>query len=159
MASRIEGIEACVFDAYGTLFDINAPVAAVAGRIGPSAVDLAALWRRKQLEYTWLRSLMQAHVDFRQVTSDALDYVLSLQSISDPDLRNDLMLLYSTIEPYPDARPCLAELASLKYRTAILSNGTPEMLASAVSAARLKDLVEVVVSVEEVGVYKPDPRV
>ena len=159
MASRIEGIEACVFDAYGTLFDINAPVAAVAGRIGPSAADLAALWRRKQLEYTWLRSLMQAHVDFRQVTSDALDYVLSLQSIADPGLRDELMRLYSTIEPYPDARPCLAELARLKYRTAILSNGTPEMLASAVSAARLEDLIEVVVSVEEVGVYKPDPRV
>ena len=159
MMSRIDGIQACVFDAYGTLFDIHAPVARVAGRIGRSAGDLAALWRRKQLEYSWLRSLMQAHVDFRQVTSDALDYALTLHSISDPELRDELMRLYSTIAPYPDARPCLSELARLKYRTAILSNGTPEMLASAVSAAGFDDLIEAVVSVEEVGVYKPDPRV
>jgi 2-haloacid dehalogenase len=156
---QFEAIEACVFDAYGTLFDIHAPVAKMASRIGPSASEVTLLWRRKQLEYSWLRSLMRAHADFWQVTSEALDYALGVHSIDDPKLRDELMQLYLKIEPYPDARACLAELARVKCRTAILSNGTPAMLSAAVTAAKLGDLIEAIISVEEVGIYKPDPRV
>jgi 2-haloacid dehalogenase len=156
---QFEAIEACVFDAYGTLFDIHAPVARMASRIGPSASELTALWRRKQLEYSWLRSLMRTHADFWQVTSEALDYALTVHSIDDAGLRDELMRLYLTLEPYPDARSCLAELAKLKCRTAILSNGTAAMLSAAVTAASFGELIEAIISVEEVGVYKPDPRV
>ena len=156
---QFEAIEACVFDAYGTLFDIHSPVTKMASRIGPSASEVTLLWRRKQLEYSWLRSLMRTHADFWQVTSEALDYALGVHSINDPGLRAELMRLYLTIEPYPDARACLAELARVKCRTAILSNGTPAMLSAAVTAAELGDLIESIISVEEVGVYKPDPRV
>lgn len=152
-------IEACVFDAYGTLFDIHAPVARMASRIGPSASELTALWRRKQLEYSWLRSLMRTHADFWQVTSEALHYALDVHSIADAELHDELMRLYLTIEPYPDARSCLTEIAKVQCRIAILSNGTPTMLSAAVTAANLGELIEAVISVEEVGVYKPDPRV
>jgi 2-haloacid dehalogenase len=153
------GVKACVFDAYGTLFDVHSPVAKVSGRLGPSALEFSKTWRQKQLEYTWLRSLMREHADFKQVTADALDYALKIHRIEDSKLREDLMQLYKRLDAYSDARACLQALAKTGVRTAILSNGTPEMLAEAAASAELSDYLDEIISVEEVGVFKPDPRV
>lgn len=155
----LAGIEACVFDAYGTLFDVDSPVARLAGRLGASALEFSKLWRQKQLQYTWLRSLMREHADFRQVTLDALDYSLRVHGLTDSTLREDLMQLYLRLDAYPDARLCLKDLARTQFRTAILSNGTPEMLAEAAASAGLSDYFDEIISVEEVGIFKPDPRV
>jgi 2-haloacid dehalogenase len=149
-------IKACVFDAYGTLFDVHAPVAR---RLGSDAGEISKIWRQKQLEYTWLRSLMRAHADFWQVTADALDYALEVNGSSDPALRADLLQLYLQLDAFPDVRPCLKKLKMQQMPVAILSNGTPTMLKSAVTSAGLLDFVNEIISVEEVGVFKPDPRV
>ena len=122
MAGQFGGIAACVFDAYGTLFDVHAPVARVAGRIGGKADALSRLWRQKQLEYTWLRSLMRAHADFWQVTGESLDYALAAHAIDDPALRADLMDLYLRLDAYPDALDTLQRLKARGLVTAILSN-------------------------------------
>lgn len=159
MPSKIAGIQACVFDAYGTLFDIHSPIAKIAGRLGDSAQEFSKLWRQKQLEYTWLRSLMREHADFGQVTRDALDYSLEFFGHTDEELRDDLMQLYLRLDAYPDARICLETLARRQLRRAILSNGTPDMLTEAVDFAGLSNLIEAIISVEEVGTFKPDPRV
>jgi 2-haloacid dehalogenase len=156
---KLEGIRACVFDAYGTLFDIHAPVAKLAPEIGPKADELSQLWRRKQLEYTWLRSLTGAHADFWHVTSDALDYALKVHAIDDPGLKDELMALYLKLEAYPDAQPALQAVRAKGLRTAILSNGSPAMLDSAVRHAGLSKLLDHVLSVEDVGIYKPSRRV
>ncbi|VAW16894.1 Haloacid dehalogenase, type II [hydrothermal vent metagenome] len=155
----IAGIRACVFDAYGTLFDIHAPVAEVAGRIGGSADALSRLWRQKQLEYTWLRALMPAHVDFWQVTGDALDFALETHGIDDPSLRRDLMELYLTLSAYDDAVPALEALKAGGLATGILSNGTPAMLKAAVGSAGLAPHLDAVLSVEDAGIFKPSPKV
>jgi 2-haloacid dehalogenase len=155
----ISGIAACVFDAYGTLFDVHSPVAQLAERLGPSASEFSKLWRQKQLEYTWLRSLMLEHVDFRHVTGDALDYSMQVHRISDNDLREDLMALYSRLHAYPDALSCIEALAQTPLKIAILSNGTPAMLAEAAAFSGIAPHLDEIISVEEVGVFKPDPRV
>jgi 2-haloacid dehalogenase len=154
----IGGIAACVFDAYGTLFDIHSPVAQLADRLGPAS-EFSKLWRQKQLEYTWLRSLMHEHVDFRQVTGDALDYSMQVHRISDNALREDLMALYSRLQAYPDALSCIEALAQTPLKIAILSNGTPAMLAEAAAFSGIAPHLDEIISVEEVGVFKPDPRV
>jgi 2-haloacid dehalogenase len=159
MPPVITGVEACVFDAYGTLFDVHSPVARLAQRLGPGAQEFSRLWRQKQLEYTWLRSLMHEHADFWQVTGDALDYSLQQFAIEDGNLRDELMQLYLTLDAYEDAHQCLSALSGRGMRTAILSNGTPHMLAQAAESARLTNVLDEIVSVEEVGVFKPDPRV
>jgi 2-haloacid dehalogenase len=159
MGSPFNGIGACVFDAYGTLFDVHAPVAAVAARIGPNADALSRLWRQKQLEYTWLRSMMRAHADFWQVTGEALDYALAAYDIDDAALKRELMDLYMRLDAYPDAVEALQQLTAQGFATAILSNGSPAMLEAAVASARLADRLDHVISIEEVGTYKPDPRV
>jgi 2-haloacid dehalogenase len=156
---KLEGIRACVFDAYGTLFDVHAPVAKLAPEIGPKADELSQLWRRKQLEYTWLRSLMGAHADFWHVTGDALDYALQVHGIDDPGLKDELMSLYLKLDPYPDAKPALEAVRGRGLRTAILSNGSPAMLDSTVRHAGLARLFDHVLSVEDVGIYKPSRRV
>jgi 2-haloacid dehalogenase len=156
---KLEGIRACVFDAYGTLFDVHAPVAKLAPEIGPKADELSQLWRRKQLEYTWLRSLMGAHADFWRVTGDALDYALKVTGTDDPGLKDELMSLYLTLDAYPDAEPALKAIRAKSLRTAILSNGSPAMLDSAVRHAGLARLFDFVLSVEDVGIYKPSRRV
>lgn len=153
------GIAAVIFDAYGTLFDVHGPAQRLAPRIGPQADALSRLWRQKQVEYTWLRSLMRAHADFAQVTADALDYALASHGIADEALRADLLALYDRLPAYPDAAPALAAIAARGLRTAILSNGTPAMLGTAVTAAGLAEYFDEIISVEEVGIYKPDPRV
>jgi 2-haloacid dehalogenase len=154
-----EDIAACVFDAYGTLFDVHSAVQRGGSALGDKAGAVSALWRQKQLEYTWLRSLMGAHADFRQVTRDGLDYALAVHGVDDPALADRLMALYLTLDAYPDVAACLEVLRAAGLATAILSNGEPEMLRAAVASAGLTALFDAVLSVEEVGIFKPDPRV
>ncbi len=155
----LQNIKACVFDAYGTLFDVHSGVGKHRPRIGEKADALSMLWRTKQLEYTWLRSLMHAHVDFWQVTQDGLYYAMETCGINDPGLRTDLMNAYLALDAYPDVKDTLAALKQKGLRTAILSNGSPRMLQAAVKSAGIGDHLDGVFSVEEVGIFKPDPRV
>lgn len=155
----LTGIQACVFDAYGTLFDFNAAVAARRDRLGENADRLSEIWRLRQVQYTWLRSLMRRHVDFWQVTGDALDYALAAVKIDDPQLRDELMDLYRRLDAFEEVPEVLAKLKAAGIKTAILSNGAPGMLSDAVRSAGLDDSLDLLLSVEEVGVYKPDPRV
>lgn len=156
---KLEGIQAVVFDAYGTLFDVNSPVEKLASEIGEKAQALAALWRQKQLEYTWLRSLMGVHADFWQVTREALDFALAEHSIDDPGLADELMTFYLKLDAYADAAPAIAALRQKGKRLAILSNGSPSMLEAMVRHAGLEKQFEQVLSVEEVAIYKPSRRV
>jgi len=157
--SDFEGIGACVFDAYGTLFDFNAAAERCRDALGDQADPLSALWRTKQLQYTWLRSLMGHHIYFWQVTSDALDYALATLGIEDDALRKRLLDCYKTLDAYPEVKGMLEALRAAGMKTAILSNGSPDMLASAVGSAGLGDLLDAVLSVEDVGIYKPHPSV
>ena len=153
--------EAVVFDAYGTLLDVNAAMARHAERLGASWGALSAEWRAKQLEYTWVRSLTGAahHEDFWLCTRDALDFVFARHGIADRDLAKDLMEAYRTLPAYPEVPAMLEAVRARGVTTAILSNGTPGMLAAALSAAGIARLIDEVLSVEEVGTFKPDPRV
>lgn len=153
------GIRACVFDAYGTLFDFASAAAQCRVTLGDKAARLTWLWRDKQLEYTWLRAAQGRHADFWQVTGDALDFALETLGILGPELRDRLMQLYLTLDPFPEVPAVLRQLRMAGFSTAILSNGSPRMLAAAVDNAGLDDLLDAVLSVEEVGVYKPHPRV
>ena len=156
---KFEGIQACVFDAYGTLFNVAAPVEKLASTIGDRAPDIAKLWRQKQLEYTWLRSLMGSHADFWTVTRDALDYVLEVYAITETGLADELMTLYLKLDAYDDVVATLQSLRAKGKRCAILSNGSPSMLDSAIRHAGLEKFFEHVLSVEEIGIYKPSRRV
>jgi len=153
------GIRACVFDAYGTLFDYAAAAARCRDAIGPQHERLAALWRDKQLQYTWLRTIQGRHADFAEVTGDALDFSLETLGFTDRSLRNRLMSLYMTLEAFPEVPEMLRRLKAAGLKTAILSNGSPAMLAAAVDHARIAGLLDAVLSVEEVAVFKPHPRV
>lgn len=157
--TTLTDIKACVFDAYGTLFDVHSAVAQHRSRLGAEADQVSALWRTKQLEYSWLRSLMRRHADFWQVTQDALDYALDHFSIEDNDLRNDLMQAYLQLDCYPEVPEVLSLLKQRGMQTAILSNGAPAMLQAGVDNARLSERLDYVLSVEEVGIFKPDPSV
>ena len=157
--AKLEGIRACVFDAYGTLFDVHSPVQKLAAEIGEKADALSQLWRQKQLEYSWLRSLMGVHADFWHVTGDALDYALAFHGIDEPGLKDELLALYLKLDAYADAKETLAALKARNMRTAILSNGSPSMLDAAVRSAGLDKLLDEVLSVEDVGIYKPSRRV
>ncbi len=157
--NKLEGIQAVVFDAYGTLFDIHSPVDKLAGEIGENAKALGALWRQKQLEYTWLRSLMGTHADFWVVTREALDFALADLGINESGLADELMTLYLKLDAFPDVVEALAALRQRGKRLAILSNGSPSMLDSIVRHAGLEKTFEHVLSVEEVGIYKPSRRV
>ena len=156
---KLEGIQACVFDAYGTLFNVATPVEKLSATIGEKAGDVAKLWRQKQLEYTWLRSLMGVHADFWTVTRDALDYTLEVYSISEAGLADELMTLYLKLDAYEEVASALSALRAKGKRCAILSNGSPSMLDSAVRHAGIEKMFEHVLSVEEVGIYKPSRRV
>ncbi len=157
--AQIDGIAACVFDAYGTLLDFNSAVASCDGIPADKADRLSDIWRQKQLQYTWLRTLMQRHADFWQVTGDALDFAIAATGIDDRAIRTRLMDLYRALEPFPEVKDVLSRLQDAGMRTAILSNGAPQMLNDAVQAAGLDRLLDKVLSIEEVGVYKPDPQV
>jgi 2-haloacid dehalogenase len=156
---RFKDIQVCVFDAYGTLFDIGTPVERRRARLGDKVYALATLWRQKQLEYSWLRSLMGRHADFWRVTADALDYAMQALAIEDPLLRAELMELYLNIEAFDEVPPLLTRLKQAGLKTAILSNGSPSMLMAAVNRAAILPLLDAVISVEERGVYKPHPSV
>jgi 2-haloacid dehalogenase len=157
--TKLEGVTACVFDAYGTLFDVHSPMRNLAAEIGPEAENISKLWRQKQLEYTWLRSLMGVHVDFWHVTGDALDYALEHYNVSEPGLKDEIMALYLNLEAYPEVKEALEAVRSRSKRTAILSNGSPSMLDAAVRHSGLERLFDFVLSVEDVGIYKPSRRV
>jgi 2-haloacid dehalogenase len=157
--TALHGTQACVFDAYGTLLDVGSAVDAEAATLGERAAELSALWRRKQLEYTWLRSLMRCHADFAQVTADALDVGLETLGLRDDGLRARLLAAYARLTPYPEVAAVLATLRRHGMRTAILSNGSPAMLRDGLVAAGIPELLDVVLSVEEVGVFKPAPEV
>jgi 2-haloacid dehalogenase len=158
-APALEGVRAVVFDAYGTLFDVASAAARARDALGDRWEALAETWRAKQLQYTWLRSLMGKHADFWQVTGEALDYALALHRLAGADLRARLMASYERLGAYADARPALEALRARGLRLAILSNGSPRMLAAAAESAGLAPLLEHVLSVEEVRVYKPSPAV
>lgn len=157
--TRLPGIEACVFDAYGTLFDVHAPAQRLAPEIGPEAERLSATWRTKQLEYTWLRSLMGRHADFWQVTQQALEFAMEDAGVSGDAIRDRLLELYRTLDAYGDAAGALETLRKAGLATAILSNGSPAMLNAAVDHAGLGPLLDAVLSVEDVGIFKPAPPV
>ncbi len=159
MAAKIDDIGACVFDAYGTLFDVNAAAAQCRDALGDRADELSALWRNRQLEYTWLRSLMQEYVEFWQVTGDGLDYALAALGIEDDDLRERLMDIYMRLDAYPEVKDVLTALKAGGIKTAILSNGSPKMLASAVENAGIEDVLDDTFSVDSIGIYKPHPSV
>jgi len=153
-------ITTCVFDAYGTLFDVSAAAreaAAEPGREALAAVwqKLAADWRRKQLEYTWLRAVTGAHTDFWTVTQDGLDWAMEASGLGDAGLRERLLQLYWELSAYPEVPAMLAALKAAGQTTAILSNGSPDMLKGAVDSAGLGALLDDVLSVEDVGVFKP----
>jgi len=155
----MNGIKACVFDAYGTLFDFGAAARKCRDILGDDIEKLTALWRDKQLQYTWLRVAQGRHADFWQVTGDALDFSLETLGIERPGLRDRLMALYLTLDPFLEVPDVLRRLKAAGMRTAILSNGTPKMLDAIVKAAKLDALLDAVLSVEEVGVFKPHPKV
>ena len=155
----LRGIRACVFDAYGTLFDVNSATAPCLRELGEKADALNRLWREKQLQYSWLRACQGKHADFWQVTGDALDFALRSLGIGNDELRRRLMQSYLALGAYPEVPETLAQLKRRGFTLAILSNGTPKMLQSAVENAKLNSLLDAVFSVEKAGVYKPDPRV
>ena len=157
--AEISGIRACVFDAYGTLFDVHSAAARCRDDLGGKADALSDIWRQKQLQYTWLRSLMGTHADFWQVTGDALDFALAAVGLDDPPMRQRLMDLYLELDAYPEVPAMLGRLKASGVATAILSNGAPAMLDAAVRSAGLAGTLDHVLSVEDVGIFKPDPRV
>jgi 2-haloacid dehalogenase len=158
-AKRLDNIEACVFDAYGTLFDVNAATAHCAEELGGKWQALADTWRLKQLQYTWLRSLMQRHTDFWQVTGDALDYAMDTHGIDDAGLRKRLMELYLTLDAYEEVADTLATLMKSGLKTAILSNGSPNMLKAAADNAGISASLDAIISVEDIKIFKPHPSV
>ena len=157
--SMFANIKACVFDAYGTLFDVHSAVGKYHDRLGEVANQVSNIWRTKQLEYTWLRSLMKKHADFWQVTRDSLDYALDVFDIRDDALKQDLVEAYLHLNCYPEVADTLARLNRSSLQTAILSNGSPAMLDAVVKSNGLENLIPTVLSVERVGVFKPDPKV
>jgi len=152
-------IDACVFDAYGTMFDVAAAAKHCQDDLGEQWAPLAQIWRDKQLQYTWLRSLMDAYTPFWQITQDGLDYALAALRIDNPELRLRLLNIYMELDAYPEVSDMLAKLKGAGMKTAILSNGSPEMLASAVENANLVNSLDGVFSVHELRVFKPDSRV
>lgn len=150
---------AVVFDAYGTLLDVHAAVGRHAARLGAQAGAISAQWRAKQLEYSWILSQAGDYEDFATLTERALDATLALHGIVDAGLRDSLLTAYRALDAFPDAAPALAALRARGIATAILSNGSPAMLAEAVGAAGLAPLLDAVLSVDDIRIYKPAPRV
>ena len=150
---------AVVFDAFGTIFDIAGPVMRHASVLGSKAEPLIARWREKQLQYTWLRSLSDRYADFELVTADALDYALESLAIANPTLRSELLALYRALPVFPDAGRALEQLRTRGVRALILSNGTGALLDSNVRAAGIDHLIDKVLSVEAVAIFKPSHRV
>jgi 2-haloacid dehalogenase len=154
----MKNIKAIIFDAYGTLFDVNSAAEKCKDKIGDKWEAFANYWRTTQLEYTWLRSLMKRHKDFWQVTEDSLDKSMKVFNI-DNSMRNELLDLYKILSPYTEVPEVLKSLKEKKYKLSILSNGTPSLLNGLVRNNNLENLFDNIFSIEEVGIYKPDSRV
>ena len=154
----MKNIKAIIFDAYGTLFDVNSAAEKCKDKIGEKWERFANFWRTTQLEYTWLRSLMDRHKDFWQVTEDSLDKSMKAFDI-DPSMRNELLNLYKVLSPFEEVPETLKTLKEKKFILAILSNGTPSRLDELVKSNRLDNLFDDIFSIEQVGVYKPSSRV
>ena len=154
-------IRAVVFDAYGTLLDVHAAMARHAGPLGARWPLISADWRQKQLEYSWIRSLAGPvyHRDFWTLTQDALTWAAARHGNTDPAVRDAVLAAYRTLDPYPEAPDVLRHLRARGLPLAILSNGSPDMLADATRAAGIDTLLDHVLSIEAAGIYKPDPRV
>jgi len=154
----MKNIKAIVFDAYGTLFDVNSAAEKCKGKIGDKWEGFANFWRTTQLEYTWLRSLMKRHKDFWQVTEDSLDKSMKAFKI-DSSMKNELLNLYKVLSPYPEVKEVLKKLKVKEYKLAILSNGTPTLLSELVKSSNLENIFDDLFSVEKVRIYKPDLKV
>ena len=154
----MENIKAIVFDAYGTLFDVNSAAEKCKDKIGDKWEGFANYWRTTQLEYTWLRSLMKRHEDFWQITEDSLDKSIKVFNI-DNKMKSELLNLYKVLSPYKEVKDLLNVLKKKKYKLAILSNGTPELLQELVKSNNLENFFDNIFSIETVKVYKPDSRV
>jgi 2-haloacid dehalogenase len=150
-------VKAYVFDAYGTLFDVHSAVRAHAVAVGPHAEAVSALWRLKQLEYSWVRSLMDRYVDFWRCTQDALTFALRTFHLEDQGLDDRLLSAYWSLTAYPDVEITLRTLKERGAKLAILSNGTPQMLEGAVGAAGITGLFDAVISVDELRIFKTAP--
>jgi 2-haloacid dehalogenase len=152
-------VSACIFDAYGTLFNVAAAANRCRDALGDQVEPLALLWRSKQLEYSWLRSLRGDYVDFWHITGQSLDYALGTLGIADPALRARLMEMYFVLDAYPEVPNTLRVLKAGGYKLAILSNGSPSMLTAAVSSAGIGEWLDDVISVDRLSIYKPHPSV
>ena len=154
----MQNIKAIIFDAYGTLFDVNSAAEKCKDKIGDKWEGFANFWRTTQLEYTWLRSLMKRHKDFWQVTEESLDKSMKAFNI-EPSMKNELLNLYKVLSPFKEVTETLKILKKKKFNLAILSNGTPSLLNELVKSNNLDDLFDDLFSIEEVGIYKPDSKV
>ncbi len=154
----MKNIKAIIFDAYGTLFDVNSAAEKCKDKIGDKWEGFANYWRTTQLEYTWLRSLMKRHKDFWQVTEDSLDKSMKTYEI-DPSMRNELLNLYKILSPFKEVREVLKSLKNKNFKLAVLSNGTPFLLNELVKSNNLENIFDDIFSIEQVGVYKPDSKV
>lgn len=157
--SRDPLIKACVFDAFGTIFDLSSATARSTVIPDDKRSALTMLWRDKQLQYTWLRSLQGQYVDFEQVTRDALEFALDTLNLSSPSMRDDLMNLYFSLSAFPEVEPVLRRLKESGMRTALLSNGTPKMLDSLIKHNQIGHLFDFVLSCDDVKIFKTHPRV
>ena len=154
----MKNVKAIIFDAYGTLFDVNSAAEKCKDKIGGKWESFATFWRTTQLEYTWLRSLMKRHKDFWQITEDSLDKSMRAFNI-DPSMKNELLNLYKVLSPFKEVPETLKKLKGKHFKLAILSNGTPSLLDELVKSNNLDELFDDIFSIEEVGIYKPDSRV
>ena len=154
----MKNVKAIIFDAYGTLFDVNSAAEKCKDKIGDKWGSFANYWRTTQLEYTWLRSLMKRHKNFWQITEDSLDKSMNAFNI-DKSMRNELLDLYKTLNTFPEVKDVLNKLKEKNYKLAILSNGTPSLLSDLVKSNNLESIFDDIFSIEEVGIYKPDSRV
>ncbi len=154
----MKNIKAIIFDAYGTLFDVNSAAEKCKGKIGDKWEDFANYWRTTQLEYTWLRSLMNRHKDFWKITEDSLDKSMKFFKI-DNSMRNDLLDLYKVLSPFSEVKETLNKLKKKDFKLAILSNGTPSLMENLVKNNNLENIFDDIFSIEEVGIFKPDSKV
>ena len=154
----MKNIKAIIFDAYGTLFDVNSAAEKCKDKIGDKWEGFANFWRTTQLEYTWLRSLMKRHKDFWQITEDSLDKSMKIYKI-DPTMKNELLNLYKSLSPYKEVHEVLIKLKDKNFKLAILSNGTHSLLDELVKSNNLENVFDDLFSIEQVGIYKPDSKV
>ena len=152
---NFKSVRNTVFDAYGTLFDVHSATSRYKERLGQHAQAVSTIWRTKQLEYTWLRSLMNCYTDFWEVTMDALDYSLEFQGIDDNSLRKDLLSAYYELSCYPEVPDTLSKIKKMGLGTAILSNGSPKMLEAGINKSNLGKFLDSIISVDSIKIFKP----